>query len=55
VNAGADIEAKDFYGYTSLIGASSGGNYEIVKFLVNAGADIETKNIHGCTPLLTAL
>jgi ribosomal protein S18 acetylase RimI-like enzyme len=54
LDAGADIEAKDKYGYTALIRAASNGYTEVVKLLLDAGADIEAKKENGDTALIRA-
>ncbi len=54
INKGADIEAKDNNGYTSLIWASSNGHSDVVKVLLEKGADIEAKNVDGDTSLIWA-
>lgn len=52
---GADINAKDYNGYTSLIWACSsyGSRFAepYVKFLVEKGADINIENDYGDTAL----
>ena len=48
---GADINAKDNYGTTALMKASSNGQLEIVQFLIENGADINIKNNEGKTAL----
>ena len=45
INNGADIEAKNNNGYTSLMSASDRGHSEVVKLLIEKGVDIEAKNI----------
>ncbi|KAK1638704.1 ankyrin repeat-containing domain protein [Colletotrichum phormii] len=49
---GADIEAKDVDGWTSLFHAVVSGNVSIVRRLVNAGANLETTDIGGYTVLI---
>jgi ankyrin repeat protein len=51
LSVGADIEAKDRYGWTSLYEAISMGHVQVVKVLQEHGADIETKDNDGRTPL----
>src|SRR5271154_2711149 len=52
LEAGADIEAKDTLGSTSLIRAAR--NAEMMKQLLEAGANIEAKDHRGQTPLIWA-
>ena len=54
VENGADINAKDYEEFTSLIRASINGHLEVVKYLVENGADINTKDHVGITPLIYA-
>lgn len=55
LNAGADIEAKDMYGFTALGLASEGGAVETVKLLLNNEANTETRDeMVGFTPLMIA-
>jgi ankyrin repeat protein len=55
VDAGAEVDAKDWYG-TLLHLAIKGGHRETVEVLINAGADVnqryvQTQSGHSCTPL----
>lgn len=53
---GADIEAKDFYGRTSIIWASLNGHEAVVKLLLDKSADFEVKDMYLCkTALLCAV
>ncbi|WP_353271056.1 ankyrin repeat domain-containing protein [Wolbachia endosymbiont (group A) of Alloplasta piceator] len=48
---GANIEARDSDGYTSLHRAAEGGHLEIIRFLIDKGANIGAKNKDGKNPL----
>ena len=50
IEKGADVNARDEYGYTPLI-AAAGFYPEIVEILVKAGADVNAKNNYGRTVL----
>jgi ankyrin repeat protein len=54
LDAGADIEARDKYGYTPLGRAAAYEKTAVVTLLLNRGADINAKNNDGDTPLYTA-
>ena len=54
LEAGVDMEARDFYGNTALIMASSHGYPDVVRVLLEAGADKEAKNNNGYTALTAA-
>ena len=60
IDAGADIEARDEYGYTPLMLATFYyaeahiRNVEVVQALTNAGADLEARTEYGWTPLMYA-
>ena len=51
---GADINAKNNYGWTALIYAARWGNTDTVKLLLELGADINAKNNYGWTALIYA-
>jgi ankyrin repeat protein len=51
LNVGADVNAKDNDGNTSLIVACIKGHMHVVKELLEHGANIESKDICGWTPL----
>ena len=51
IAAGADVNAKDKYGWTPLHSAAFNGHKEIVELLIDNGADLDAKNILGVTPL----
>lgn len=48
---GADVNATDRYGQTSLHIAARFGNLECMKLLVECGADIHIKDRYECTPI----
>ena len=55
INNGADVDAKDGDGKTTLMYAAENGNIEVVKYLVENGADINArKNKDGKTTLMYA-
>lgn len=47
IEAGVDINTKNYSGETALILASDKGHIEVVKVLINAGADINDQNVYG--------
>jgi ankyrin repeat protein len=51
IEAGADLEARDFVGQTPLHRAAENGRTEAAKALIGAGADLEAKDTDGWTPL----
>ena len=51
---GAKIDAKDNFGNTALLKASSNGQMEVVKLLLDKSATVDTKNNQDITPLLMA-
>jgi len=51
---GADIDAKDRFGNTSLMWASLKDHTTVVQQLISAGADINAKNNYGYTALIRA-
>jgi ankyrin repeat protein len=52
---GADVNAKDDYGYTALIWAAYLDYSDIVQILLEHGAKVNIKNNHGESPLLLAV
>ncbi len=54
IEAGADVNAKDKYGWTPLHRAARHGHIEVVKLLLEAGADVNAKGEFGETPLYRA-
>jgi serine/threonine protein kinase len=51
---GADVNAKNFLGFTSLHIAASAGHIEVVKLLIENGANVNAKDNVGWTPLYNA-
>jgi len=51
---GANVNARDQYGYSALNEAAREGHLEVVKRLVEAGADIENTGGADITPLMSA-
>ena len=47
VEAGADVNKKDYYG-TPLVRAAKGGHEECVQFLLSKGADVNVSECSGC-------
>lgn len=54
ISEGADVNAKNEAGLTSLFRACYRGHLEIVTLLVEAGADVNVKEKEGVTPLMSA-
>ena len=54
--AGADVNSKDWYGYTPLhIAAARNSPIEIAELLIANGADVNAKDYFGSTPLHSAV
>lgn len=51
---GADVNARDAYGATTLMIAANSGNAEMVEALLAAGADVDAKDELGWTALMKA-
>jgi ankyrin repeat protein len=51
---GADVNAKNNYGWTALSHAARAGNAELVKLLLAHGADVNARDGSGWTPLMRA-
>ncbi|NVO11955.1 MAG: ankyrin repeat domain-containing protein [Bacteroidales bacterium] len=54
INAGADLDVKDIYGFTPLLVATQFNNLELVKILCKAGANPNLASYDGVTPLMYA-
>ena len=52
IDAKADVDKQDKYGYTALILASRYGHLEIVNNFIGAKADVDKQNIYGSTALI---
>jgi len=53
LDKGADVNARDMFGYTPLLDASL-GHEKLVTLLLSHGADVNGRNDYGETPLLCA-
>jgi ankyrin repeat protein len=51
---GADVNARNNYGWTALSHAARAGNAELVKLLLAHGADVNARDQSGWTPLMRA-
>jgi len=51
---GADVNAKNNYGWTALSHAARAGNAQLVKLLLEHGADVNSRDQSGWTPLMRA-
>jgi len=54
VEAGADVNHKQWEGFTVLHDAARQGNLDLVRFLIKRGADVNARTIRGETPVLSA-
>ena len=54
IDAGADLEVRDAYGYTALMWAAAEGQGAIAWILLGAGADINAGTADGTTALMRA-
>jgi ankyrin repeat protein len=54
LSMGANINARNNYGFSPLYQAASKDRIELVKFLLNNGAKIDIKSSDGTTPLIKA-
>ena len=51
VASGADVNARDRFGYSALMYAAGGGHSAVVEMLLSSGADVRAKNRNGLTCL----
>src|SRR5256714_7519984 len=49
--SGADVNARDRFGYSALMYAAGGGHSAVVELLLSSGADVGAKNRNGLTGL----
>lgn len=54
LDAGADLNRRDQYGNTPLMGAAGNSDAQSVALLLKLGADVNARNDYGKTPLLMA-
>lgn len=54
IDRGADVQARNDYGWTVLLEASRQGHTEVVKMLLDKGAEVNQANRLGITPLMYA-
>ena len=54
LNEGADVNARNQDGWTSLMMAALGGHLEVAKLLIDKGADVNAKNNAQGTALMVA-
>ena len=54
IQRGADVNAKDADGLTSLMKASDEGHVDVVRLLIERGADVNAANEEGWTALMYA-
>ncbi len=51
---GAEVDARDNYGWTALMRAAMWGHLDVVKFLAELGADVNARDKLGWTALMRA-
>ena len=51
VSSGADVNARDNYGWTPLLLAAGNAGSEVIDYLLRNGADVNTRSDCGCTAL----
>lgn len=54
LNANAEVNTQDTYGWTALMNAVENSNSKIAKMILNKGADANIKNNNGSTALMMA-
>ena len=54
VDAGADVNHKQWEGFTVLHDAASRGDLDLVRFFIKRGADVNARTIRGETPMMSA-
>ncbi len=54
IEAGADVNHKQWEGFTVLHDAARQGDLDLVRFLIKRGADVKARTIRGETPVLSA-
>ena len=54
IEAGSDVNTKNFFGFTPLMSAARKGHMGLVKYLLSVGADWTLQDEHGDTALLIA-
>ena len=54
IEQGADVNARNNYGWTALSHAARIGNVELVRLLIAHGADVNVQDESGWTPLMRA-
>lgn len=54
IQAGANINAREHFGWTPLIKAAQAGHNQVVHELIQAGANVNSREMHGATPLMYA-
>ena len=54
LGAGADVDTRDWDGWTALMLAARNGHTEIARTLIEAGADVDTQDRNGQTAMMLA-